>query len=59
MSNQETINFTANFTLSDPDGREGTIPQTQELANVIAETLSNTFWADVLYVSVSLGDQEN
>ena len=62
MSNQETINFTVDFTLSDPDGREGTIPEPEELAQVICDVLQNTYWQGcegVLGISVKLGDQEN
>lgn len=50
MSNQETINFRIDLTLSDPDEQEDTIPSPSELADMLASYLSA--YTDVLYVCV-------
>ena len=52
MSNQETINFKIDLTLSDPDEQEDTIPSPPELADLLASYLSA--YTDVLYISVKI-----
>lgn len=52
MSNQETINFKIDLTLSDPDEQENTIPSSSELADILASYLSA--YTDVLNICVQI-----